>query len=102
MRWELKWSDSREYLEDREAEELDFEAPALRSRPKLPPDLAAYVEAFFILSPGRSAGMGAVSGIPFADIEAYLRVFPCWNPARFVRYMRACDAEYLAFHQKRK
>lgn len=64
------------------------------------------MEAFFLLSMGRSlsAGMGALvaSGIGLADIEAYLRLFPCRNPARFVRYIRAMDSEYLAFQAERK
>jgi hypothetical protein len=56
--------------------------------------------AFLNLSPGRQVGMGP-GGITMVDIEAYCRLFHVARPARFVRYIRALDAEWLAFTAER-
>lgn len=70
--------------------------PALANEPDLDPALESYIEAFWILSPGRNIGSG-IGGIPLTEIEAFCRMYGVELIARFVRFIRALDAEYLAF-----
>lgn len=73
--------------------------PALLAKPDLTEEQFDYFAAFWELSPGRSIGMGA-SGISMADLAAYCGLFGIENAGRFVRYIRACDAEFLAFQEE--
>lgn len=79
----------------------------MQSRPILEPELDAFLDAFFALSPGRqsSASMAGMiySGLALVEMEAYCRMFHVEHVALFVSFMRALDREFLEFmHSKAK
>lgn len=79
--------------------------PALEDEPMLDADLEPYLQAFAIMSPARtvSAGFGAMipSGIGLAEIRAYVELYEVEDVERFVRFIRAIDAEFLAISAER-
>ena len=67
---------------------------ALQNKPKLPIYLSEYYEAFWVISHGRSVGMG-IGSIPVSEILAYLQIFPTDDPALFVYLIYEMDEVYL-------
>lgn len=68
--------------------------------PDLEPAMESYLEAFFVLSPGRVQGFGP-GGIPMAEIEVFCRMYGVENTERFVRFIRAMDDAFLSFSAER-
>jgi hypothetical protein len=71
----------------------------LAERPELFEDLHDVVDAFAVLSAGRtlSLGLGAAvaNPIPLVEVEAYCRLAGIVDTAEFCRLIRAMDAAYL-------
>lgn len=68
-------------------------------RPELFEDLHEVVDAFAVLSAGRtlSLGLGAAAAnpIPLVEVEAYCRLAGILDTAEFCWLIRAMDAAYL-------
>lgn len=67
----------------------------------LAPHLDAYLDAFFTLSPGRQLGGFGPGGITMVDLLAYCAAFNVPDAERFVRMMRALDAEFLSWAREK-
>ena len=72
--------------------------PALATRPELAPWLAAYVEAYNLLSASRQSGFGGPQAITLGEIDAFCRLLG-WRGteelADLVEVIQAMDAAYL-------
>lgn len=93
MEWEAEWGEHLEFLEAQEQE--GYDVPALDRRPRLPPRLQKYLDAFYTLSHGRVFLFGAC-GLPLSDLEAYCRIFGVYDQELFVRHILAMDRVYLS------
>jgi hypothetical protein len=60
-----------------------------------------YIEGFFTLSSCRTYGM-AMNPISFADIAAYMMVFPPLDKYRFVKYIKQMDNAFITTVQKQQ
>lgn len=74
--------------------------PALLNRPILDPEVDAFLDAFFALSPSRQQGM-APGGIPIVEMRAYCEMFHVEHVELFIDMMRSLDHEFLAFQAER-
>lgn len=91
--WQLANSSNVAFFE--EIEEATGKTPEpLLNAPHLPPHLAPYLEAFWMLSPGRQLGFG-LGGIATADLWAYWQAQPLGEPLRFFAVVRALDSAYI-------
>lgn len=76
---------------------------ALLSMPRLGPGHRTDLDAFLLISPGRSQTMtGALGPLPLTEITSYLEVFPVRDRFRFVRLMRRLDLEYMKAHKAKQ
>ncbi len=73
---------------------------ALAKEPEVFADVLDIRDAFIILSPSRSAGMG-VGCIPLTELEAYIRLYEVDDIDRFLQLIRAMDAEFVEHINKR-
>lgn len=98
MRWQVDWGDRIEFLRTL-AERTGIEPPALAGRPELFDDLHPVVDAFAVLSAGRTLSLGPAGAVPnpisLAEIETYCRVFGIADQVELCRLIRAMDAAYL-------
>lgn len=98
MRWQVDWGDRIEFLRTL-AERRGIEPPALAGRPELFDDLHPVVDAFAVLSAGRTLSLGPAGAVPnpisLAEIETYCRVFGIADQVELCRLIRAMDAAYL-------
>lgn len=70
--------------------------PALRSRPRIPPQYQQVSDAFCFLSLSRAIGFGSLGAIPLLEIVTYHAIFPSGlSRPDFVEVIRLIDAEYL-------
>lgn len=57
-------------------------------------DLLDIRDAFIVLSPSRSAGMG-IGCIPLTELESYIRLYEVDDIDRFIQLIRAMDADFV-------
>lgn len=80
------------------------DVPALRERPDVGPDIFTYWEGFVALHKSRTSGFGP-NPIQFAEIAAYLALFPVDDVELFVSIVKQLDSEFLKWYdadQKRR
>lgn len=98
MRWQFDWGDRIDFLRTL-ADRTGIEPPALAGRPELFDDLHPVVDAFAVLSAGRTLSQGpggaAPNPIALAEIETYCRIFGIADQVELCRLIRAMDAAYL-------
>jgi hypothetical protein len=68
----------------------------LEEEPEIEERLLPYVDAFAVLSAGRTVGMAA-NPIPLTEIEAYCRLYQVEDTDRFIRLIRAMDGAYMDY-----
>lgn len=91
LEWSLRWGKHEAHL--LELAEDGREIAALEDKPTLSPIQEAAYDAYWLASPGRVLGFGAVGGIPSSDVIAVARVWGL-EPEWFLRVVRAMDVIY--------